>query len=276
MPHPLRVGAVMYDPKVSVIWEIIRDFFESQRSPIDVSFYSTYSLQVSALIDGAIDIAWNSPLAWLDSQRRSSNQCRAIAMRDTDRDRVSYLVARADGPVQTIRDLRGRALATGASDSPQATLIPLGLLRQEGVNPDTDLTILRFDVLVGKHGDHVGGEMEAFRSLQRGEAAACAMLDLNWETWIGDGTIDPQAFRIVAHTSRFDHCVFTVRQDLDSAAERRWLDALFAMRYDVPEHREMMDLEGLKAWLPGRTSGFGALTAAVNAEHYFERETGQA
>ena len=64
----------------------------------------------------------------------------------------------------------------------------------------------------------------------------------------------PNRFAIVAETDRFDHCVFTVRQDLDAAAERRWLDALFAMRYDNPAHREMMDLEGLKAWLPGRTT----------------------
>ena len=266
----------MYDPKVSVIWEIIRGFFESQRSPIDVSFYTTYSLQVSALVDGQIDIAWNSPLAWLDSQRRSGERCRAVAMRDTDRDRVSYLVARVDGGVHTVADLRGRAIATGASDSPQATLIPLGLLRHAGLNPDRDLTVLRFDVLVGKHGDHVGGEMEAFKCLQRNEAAACAMLDLNWDTWIHDGTIDSRNFKILAQTQRFDHCVFTVRQDLDPAAERRWLEALFAMRYDIPEHREMMDLEGLKAWLPGRTSGFGALTAAVEDERFFEREARQA
>ena len=165
--------------------------------------------------------------------------------------------------VRTVEDLRGRALAVGASDSPQATLIPLGRLRQEGLNPDTDLKVLRFDVLVGKHGDHVGGELEAFQCLQRGEVAACAMLDLNWETWTRDGTIDSAEFSLLAETNSFDHCVFTVRQDLDPAAERRWLDALFAMRYDVPDHREMMDLEGLKAWLPGRTTGFAALEAAV-------------
>jgi phosphonate transport system substrate-binding protein len=69
--------------------------------------------------------------------------------------------------------------------------------------------------------------------------------------------------------------VFTVRKDLDAADERRWLDALFAMRYDVSEHREMMDLEGLKAWLPGRTTGFSALAAAVDAERFFEREANQ-
>ena len=34
----------------------------------------------------------------------------------------------------------------------------------------------------------------------------------------------------------------------------------------------MMDLEGLKAWLPGRTSGFGPLTDAVAAERFFEHD----
>jgi phosphonate transport system substrate-binding protein len=135
--------------------------------------------------------------------------------------------------------------------------------------------VVRFDVLPGKHGDHVGGELDALRSLQRGDVDACAMLDLNWETWTSDGTIDPQSFRVIAETPRFDHCVFTVREDLDPLAERQWLDALFAMRYDIPEHREMMDLEGLKAWLPGRTSGFAALAAAVDAERFFEREANQ-
>ena len=95
--------------------------------------------------------------------------------------------------------------------------------------------------------------------------------DLNWDGWTRDGTIDADQFTIVAETDRFDHCVFTVRRDFDVAAEQHWLDALFAMRYDNPAHREMMDLEGLKAWLPGRTSGFGPLTAAVASERFFER-----
>ena len=277
MARPLTVGAVLYDPKVSVIWEIIRNFFESQRVPIDVTFYSTYELQVTALIANDIQIAWNSPLAWLDAQRRSGGTCRAIAMRDTDRDRASYFVTRKDGQVHALGDLRGGTIAVGASDSPQATLIPLGRLRHEGLEPRRDIAVRRFDVLVGKHGDHVGGELEAFQCLKRGEAAACAMLDLNWEAWTRDGTIDSNEFVTVGATSRFDHCVFTVRQDLDAGAERQWLEALFSMRYDVPEHREMMDLEGLKAWLPGRTTGFQALADAVAAERFFdEREIGRA
>ena len=53
MTRPLKVGAVMYDPKVSVIWEIIRDFFDAQGAPIDVAFYPTYEAQNDALLSGA-------------------------------------------------------------------------------------------------------------------------------------------------------------------------------------------------------------------------------
>jgi ABC-type phosphate/phosphonate transport system substrate-binding protein len=270
MARPLKVGAVMYDPKVSVIWEIIRDFFDAQRAPIDPVFYGTYETQVDALLRREIDIAWNSPLAWVAAQRRTNGACRAIAMRDTDRDRVSYFVARRDGPVRSLGDLGGKTLATGARDSPQATLIPLGRLRRDGLIPGGDVTIKGFDVLVGLHGDHSGGERDAFECLKAGHADACAMLDLNWDAWTADGTIDPNAFALSGETDRFDHCVFTVREDFDRAVEQVWLEALFAMQYDNPAHREMMDLEGLKAWLPGRTTGFGPLTAAVESERFFE------
>jgi ABC-type phosphate/phosphonate transport system substrate-binding protein len=270
MARLLKVGAVMYDPKVSVIWEIIRDFFDTQGAPIDPVFYPTYETQVDGLLHGAIDIAWNSPLAWVDAQRRTNGGCRAIAMRDTDRDRMSYFVARRDGPVRSLGDLRNKTLATGARDSPQATLIPLNRLRLEGLWPGGDVAVKRFDVGLGLHGDHVGGERDAFDCVKAGAADACVMLDLNWDAWTADGTIDPNAFAIVDETDRFDHCVFTVRGDLDSAVEQAWLDALFAMRYDNPAHREMMDLEGLKVWLPGRTTGFGPLTAAAGTERFFD------
>lgn len=270
MTRPVRVGAVMYDPKVSTIWNIIQQFFEERGCPIDVEFYNSYARQVTALLAGDLDVAWNSPLAWVDSQRRSNGACRAIAMRDTDRDRVSHLVVRADSPLVAVGDLRGRTVALGAQDSPQATLIPMGLLRRGGLEPERDYQPMRFDVLVGKHGDHIGGELEAFRALERGDADATAMLDLNWTTWTQDGTINPAKYRLLATTGRFDHCVFTAHPAFGPADEARWREALFAMRYDNPAHREMMDLEGLKAWLPGRTTGFAALQEAVEAFRYFD------
>ena len=268
--EPVIVGAVLYDPKVSIIWEIIRDFFEEHGCPMDVVFYTNYELQVRGLVEGHLDVAWNSPLAWLHAQHLSGGACRAIAMRDTDRDRVSHLVVRSESGITSLEDLRGKTLAVGALDSPQATLIPLGMLERAGLTPGRDVAVERFDLLVGKHGDHVGGELEAFRCMAAGEAQASAMLDLNWSAWTADGTVDPARFRILATTELFDHCVFTVREDFDPDVEARWLEVLFSMSYDDPAHREMMDLEGLKEWLPGRTTGFDALADAVARQRFFE------
>ncbi len=273
MTRPILVGAVLYDPKVSVIWDIIRDFFDQNGCLIDVVFYTNYEIQVQALLEGHIDVAWNSPLAWVDSQRRSNRNCRAIAMRDTDQDRVSHIIVRNDGGIEQVGDLRGRTLAVGAKDSPQATLIPIGYLQRQGLEPGSDFMIRRFDILVGKHGDHVGGEHDAFKSLEAGESQACAMLDLNWATWTQDGTVSESVYRILATTDRFDHCVFTVKETFPAEQERKWLEVLFSMSYDNPAHREMMDLEGLKQWMPGRVSGFGPLLEAVDRQSFFKESS---
>jgi ABC-type phosphate/phosphonate transport system substrate-binding protein len=268
--QPVLVGAVLYDPKVSVIWDIIRDFFEENGCPVDVVFFTNYELQNRNLLAGQLDVAWNSPLAWVDAQRLSGGTCRAIAMRDTDRDRVSHIVTAEGHGVTGLEDLRGKTVAFGAKDSPQATLIPQGLLLRHGLAPGHDYTARRFDILVGKHGDHIGGEKEAMDCLRRGEVAAACVLDLNWDAWTKDGSVDRARFRILATTGQFDHCVFTVRQDFPAETEKRWLEVLHRMSYENPKHREMMDMEGLKQWEPGRTTGFSLLKEACEKLKYFE------
>jgi len=267
---PILVGAVIYDPKVAVIWDIIARYFSAQGCDIDCVYYTNYELQVTALLERHIDIAWNSPLAWVDAQRRSKNGCRAIAMRDTDRDRVSHLIAEKSRGYRSLEDLRKATVAFGALDSPQATLIPLQVLRRAGLQPFRDFTPKGFDVLVGKHGDHVGGERDALESMRKGESQASWALDLNWDLWSKDGTLDPSRYQIVATTPRFDHCNFTVLQSFDPQAERAWTKVLMSMSYDNPDHRQMMDLEGLKAWLPGRTSGYALLEEACAQQGFFE------
>jgi len=62
----LRVGAVAYDPKVVTIWEGFKAYFEKRGAPIDYILYSNYDAhQVEANLAGEVEVAWNSPLAWV-------------------------------------------------------------------------------------------------------------------------------------------------------------------------------------------------------------------
>lgn len=267
-----RIGAVIYDPKVKLIWDIIKEFFDDSGHPVDYVLYSNYDLLVEALRDRHVEIAWNSPLAWVDLHRRTGGACRAVAMRDTDRDRVTHILVRRDAGIETPADLRGKTLSTGAHDSPQAHLLPLHLLRQHDLVPGADFRVHRHDLLVGLHGDHIGGELEALKDVQRGETDACAVLDLNWERWQADGTADPNVLTPMISTEPFDHCNFSVLADFPQEEQDGWSQLLVGMSYDDPRHREMMDMEGLRAWLPGRTTGYQDLTATVQEVGFFSSQ----
>src|SRR5690349_21296726 len=91
---PLRVGAVAYDPKVITIWEGFKAYFASRGVAIDYVLFSNYDAQVAATLSRTIDVAWNSPLAWVRSQLDTRGGSRALAMRDSDRDLTSVLVVR--------------------------------------------------------------------------------------------------------------------------------------------------------------------------------------
>src|SRR3984957_14139165 len=230
----LRIGAVAYDPKVVTIWEGFKDYFATCGVEIDFILYSTYDVQVDENLGDAIDVAWNSPHAWVKSQIVSRGACRAIAMRDSDRDLTTKILVRANSKLASLADLKGKTVAVGASDSPQATLIPLGMIADAGIDPLRDCRVLYHEVMVGKHGDHVGGERDAAKALAAGQADAACVLDANYPMFINEGTLDPGTTRVLATTPPFDHCNFTVRPGLPNERVNPWVEALLGMSFQDP------------------------------------------
>jgi phosphonate transport system substrate-binding protein len=269
----LTLGAVAYDAKVVTIWDGFLQWFRSHGLPFDYVLYTNYERQVEGLFAGEHDVAWNSPLAWLQSERlaaRRGRAARAIAMRDTDRDLRSAILVRADGPVTSLEALRGRRVGVGAWDSPQATILPMLHLAEAGIDPTRECSLVRHDVLVGKHGDHIGGERDAVRALIAGDVDAACVLDANVLGFSRDGTISPGLLRTLAVTDPYDHCNFTVLDGHDPARAAlldRFSSLLLAQDYGDPAVRPLMDLEGLKAWKPGRTEGYAALARAIDRFH---------
>ncbi|BEP40669.1 phosphate/phosphite/phosphonate ABC transporter substrate-binding protein [Variovorax sp. V15] len=274
MPDPtLIMGAVAYAPKVVTIWEGFKAFFAKNGLAFDYVLYSNYESQVEAQFDGTLHLAWNSPLAWVRAERIARSRglkVQAVAMRDTDCDLRSAIVVRADSPVQSLTDLRGKTVGLGALDSPQATLIPLDHLRSEGLVKQRDFEARYFDVLGGKHGDHIGGERDAALALMAGEIDACCLIDGNHLAFGLDGTLPPGSTRVVARTGAYDHCNFTTSPGAPAALVDRFVSLLMAMRWDDPQVRPLLELEGLREWRTGRTSGYALLERAVDDEGFYD------
>ncbi|XAH25851.1 PhnD/SsuA/transferrin family substrate-binding protein [Xylophilus sp. GW821-FHT01B05] len=273
-PQPLMLGAVAYAPKVVTIWEGFKAYFAERGFAFDYLLYSNYEAQVEAQFAGDIAFAWNSPLAWVRADRMArarGQQVQALAMRDTDMDLHSVLVVPAASPVQDLAGLRGKTVGMGAIDSPQATLIPLDHLRHAGnLVAGPDYTARRFDVLGGKHGDHIGGERDAAQALLAGQIDAAWMIAGNHRAFAHEGTLPAGSTRILATTGAFDHCNMTVSPGVPAEAAQRFGEILLAMDWGDASVRPLLELEGLKAWQPGRSSGYALLERAVTQERFYD------
>ncbi|MBV8234998.1 MAG: PhnD/SsuA/transferrin family substrate-binding protein [Acidimicrobiia bacterium] len=276
MSVPLLLGAVAYDPKVVTIWDGFRRWFTTRGLDFDYVLYSNYERQVDDLLDGRVHVAWNSPLAWVRSRRAAAARgvrVSAPVMRDTDRDLTSIVIVAADSAINDAADLRNQTIATGAVDSPQATLLTLDCLRCSGVEPGRDFMVRRFDVGVGLHGDHVGGERDAARALVAGEVDAACILAANHLVFTREGTLPNGSTRVVVETVPFDHCNMTVNDDAaPSALVKQFTELLLDMDYGDAEVRPLLDMEGLKQWVAGRLEGYRALEQAVDNARFYDAD----
>lgn len=261
----ILLGAVAYDPKVVTIWEGIREHFFEQGVPLDFALYCSYERQIQELLLGHIDVAWNTPLAHVRVKRLTRGESVSLGMRDSDRDFHSKVIVRRDRNIKSLRDLEGKTLAVGSSDSTQARILPLYFLAREGIDINR-LKLLPFDTDIGKHGDTGTSEIDVIKALLDGRADAGTVGDLIWVNEQAAGHIDPGRIEVLWTTPGFDHCMFDARPGLETEKVETFRTALFAMRWDNPNHRKLLELEGLREWMPPREQGYGSLEAALKEQ----------
>lgn len=259
----LLLGAVAYDAKVVTIWEGIRAYFADQGVPLDFALFSNYERQLEELLAGHVDIAWNTPLAHVRAQRRTGGRSVSLGMRDSDRDFKAKVLVRRDAGIRSLGDLVGHTLAVGSRDSTQARILPLHFLREQGVDVER-VKLLPFDTDLGKHGDTGTSELDVLAALRDGRAEAGAIGDLVWVGEQAAGRVDPSVIEVLWTTPGFDHCMFDALPTLDAARRETFQGALFAMSWNVPAHRRILELEGLRQWLPPREDGYASLKAALD------------
>jgi ABC-type phosphate/phosphonate transport system substrate-binding protein len=275
----LWLGAVAYDPKVVTIWEGMRRYFHDEAGlPLEIVLFQSYEAQVRALLADPgevaprIDIAWNTNLAYVQATRWSGEACRPLAMRDADVEWRSIVIAPAGGPVARLKDLRGRRLGLGSRDSGHAAILPVHFLEQEGLVEHTDYVSVRFDNDVGKHGDTGTSEVDVLKAVLDGGVDAGAVGSPFWASVQEQRLVPAGALRAVWTSPAYSHCMFTSRVGLDESVADRFARALFAMEFDNPRHRPVLEMEGLKRWVPPVTDGYRSLREACERQGFYARE----
>ena len=276
------LGAVAYDPKVVPIWEGMRRYFRDEAQlDVEVVLFQSYEAQVKALLAAPadpvprIDIAWNTNLAFLQAREWSANACRPLAMRDTDLGWTTLIIAPSGGTVASINDLRGRTLALGSRDSGHAAILPVHFLAEHNLTEERDYRSLRINTDVGKHGDTGTSEVEVLRAVLDGRADAGAVGSPFWAGVQSQQIVPAGALSVVWSSPPYSHCMFTARVGLEPEIGKRFTDALLHMSIDNPEHRPILEAEGLRQWISADLDGYGSLDAACRAQGFFQHAVAQ-
>jgi ABC-type phosphate/phosphonate transport system substrate-binding protein len=265
----LLLGVVSYCSDILKIWDGMRNRLAPRGVNLDYVTFTNYERQVSALLHGHIDIAWNGPLAHVRLQKRAGpGRTVSLGMRDVDRDFQSVVVGRKGTKLHMLKDLENKKVFVGTYDSPQAYILPIHFLTEGGVRLDS-IDITRFDVDVGKHGDTAQGETEVLKSILDNKSGC----DVGIVSKMMFDRLDRKdELDIIQRFPVFDHCQFDSLSSLPSFAQKSFRDSLLAMNSSNDEQdREVMNMEGIKdRWEEPRESGYNSMRAALKNESYAE------
>lgn len=254
----MRIGAVAYSPAAVTIFQGLTSYLNKNGLASDYVLYSNYDSLVTALNRGEVDIAWNTPLA--HAQYHIKNQCssQTLVMRDVDIDVRSILIARSDSGIKSLKDLAGKKLVIGSSNSAEATVLPLHYLKKEGMNLD-EVKIVSLDAEVDGQGNPCASPHHVLKALREGRGDAGI---ITAEVWEGVKN-ERDSLQQIWKSPPFSHCVFTAAASFDKERAGRFTELMQAMSPKDDATSDVMRLEGTKKWLPGSADGFRDLVEAL-------------
>jgi len=264
--RPLLVGATAADPRnVVVVWNAIRRWFNERGMPFEYALFSTYDAMCRALLDGAVDVAWNAPMAHAQSLMSSGGSCHTLAMRDTDQDVATVIIALTSSGITTVDDLRGRTVAVGVPSSTELRLIPAHQLRAQGFDLETDCVHAEIEARPASNGIRWVDDFLIFDAVKDGRADAGVLFEPMLDHLVRKRGLAPEDVTVVWRSEPFCHCAFTARPELPGDVAQRFVEVLTAMDPKDPSIGEAMRLENVTRWLPATDDGWNGVIEAVRA-----------
>lgn len=260
----ILLGAVAYDPKVVPIWDIIREYANNYGCKLDYVLFSNYERQIDALLKGSIDIAWNTNTAWIRTLYATQNKAKALIMRDTDVNFTTKFVCKKGSGIKTLKDLQGKNFGLGSMDSAQAAIMALYYLKRAGISLDIkefnsldecgranekELSVVRYNSDVGKHGDTGRSEYDILEGIKSGRLDAGSIGSSTWARILENGSYpEIESFWT---SEGYCHCNFSVLPNFDEALGEKFSQMLLSQNERKNEEfiSKMMTMEGLNRWI---------------------------
>lgn len=235
--------------------------------PVKVSVSTDYNTVIEAMASKQVDIGFLPPSNYVvahDNRKAADLLLQATRFGVDDatgqptKELVDYykamILVKADSPIKTIKDLKGKKLGWQGVTSAAGYVYPGYMLKKEGIDPQTDVQPTQFQ-----------GHDKAVIALLNGQVDAVGV----FQDIRANMTKDyPDAFkqtRVLGYSDKIPNDTIAVRNDMDKDWRKKIQDAFIAIGNDPEGQKVIYDVYTHKGYKVSEDSAFD-IVRSVNKE----------
>ncbi|MBI4916403.1 MAG: phosphate/phosphite/phosphonate ABC transporter substrate-binding protein [Acidobacteria bacterium] len=177
--EPLRLGVVsFYNPRLMYLkYQPLVDYLTQRTGRRwELTISGSYDATVADLCSGRLAVAYLGPFTYVRAQRACGATPVVQLQTHGQPTYRAQILVRADSPISSIAELRGRSFGFGAPLSTSSHVVPRGMLEAAGLRAGTDVRCRYY-----------GHHERAARAVLLGEVDACGVRDIVGTKFAGRG-----------------------------------------------------------------------------------------
>jgi phosphonate transport system substrate-binding protein len=222
-PAKLRVALLPDENAATIIQnaEPLKKYLEAKlQKDIDLVVTTDYSSMIEAMRFARIEVAYFGPLSYVLAKSKAPNiEPFAVGVEKGSPTYNSVIVARADGPVKVLEDVKGKMVGFGDPASTSSHLIPRAMLAKHGLIGETDYTFV-----------HLGAHDAVARAVQAGRVQAGGLSQVIFNSLIEKKSIDPEKVKVIAVSDPIPNYPMVMQGKLDPQLRAAIRDAFFELK----------------------------------------------
>ncbi|WP_295378762.1 phosphate/phosphite/phosphonate ABC transporter substrate-binding protein [Pseudacidovorax intermedius] len=181
----------------------------------DLKVGQSYGAVVEGMCNQLADIAFFGPVSYVQAHKRGCAQLLAVGVEKGASVYYAGMFAKADAPIATIADVKGRRVAFGDVNSASSFTFQVAMLLDAGIDPARDLAVIRM----------TGSHASSLAALVQGQVDVASLSFDSYERAVKQGAVDPKTIKVVARSMAIPYPPLALNARLPEAMKVRLKEA---------------------------------------------------